>query len=429
MTALQPLLRQHDFRALLGARLTYSLAFSALATVVGFQVYEITRDPLALGWLGLVEAIPALSLVLFGGHLADRYDRRTIVLITSALATACAAALALLSRDPALGLLPILGVIFVTGIASGFERPALSAFEAQVIPREQAVQGVSYQASVSQTGSILGPALGGIAVAIVGVAWTYGLIATLLAVSTLSLSVISRKPMPERVAGESVIESLLGGIRYVSRTPALLGSMALDLFAVFFGGAIALLPIFATDILHVGPIGLGLMRTAPSLGALGVMLIATRRPPSRHAGRTLLISVAGFGVSMIVFGLSTTFALSMLALFVSGVTDGLSMIIRSTILRVLSPERIRGRVASVNWVFIGASNELGAFESGFSARLFGTVPTVVAGGILTLGVVGAVAVLVPTLRSLDLENAGPTEDPAGVAVSLASRRSPLRSPG
>ncbi len=311
----------------------------------------------------------------------------------------------------------ILAVIFVSGIASGFERPALSAFEAQVIPREQAVQGVSYQSSVSQAGAILGPALGGIAVALIGVAATYGVIATLLAVSTVCLWVIPRKPMPEPVAGESVVESLLGGIRYVARTPALIGSMALDLFAVFFGGAIALLPIFATDILHVGPIGLGLMRTAPSVGALGVMLIATRRPPSRHAGRTLLICVAGFGVSMIVFGLSTTFALSMFALFVSGVTDGLSMIIRSTILRVLSPERIRGRVASVNWVFIGASNELGAFESGVFARFFGTVPTVVAGGFLTIGVVGAVALLVPSLRGLDLETAEPTEDGAVVAVS------------
>jgi MFS family permease len=413
----RPLLRQHDFRALLGARLTNGLAFSALATVVGFQVYEITRDPLALGWLGLVEAIPALSLVLFGGHIADRYDRRTIILITSAGATLCALALAVLARDPALSLTPILAVIFVTGIASGFERPALSAFEAQVIPREQAVQGVSYQASVSQTGYILGPALGGIAVAIVGVSATYAVIASLLAISTICLWLIPRKPMPEVVEGESVIDSLLGGIRYVSRTPALVGSMALDLFAVFFGGAIALLPIFATDILHVGPIGLGLMRTAPSLGALGVMLIATRRPPSRHAGRTLLICVAGFGVSMIVFGMSTTFALSLLALFVSGVTDGLSMIIRSTILRVLSPERIRGRVASVNWVFIGASNELGAFESGFAARVFGTVPTVVAGGVLTLGVVGAVALLVPTLRHLDLDNAEPAEEAVSAAAT------------
>ena len=170
--------------------------------------------------------------------------------------------------------------------------------------------------------------------------------------------------MPEVTEGERVIDSLLGGIRYVRRSPALLGSMALDLFAVFFGGAMALLPIFAADILHVGPVGLGVMRTAPSVGALLVMLLATRWPPTRHAGRTLLLCVAGFGASMIVFGLSTTFWLSLIALFFSGVTDGISVVIRLTIVRVLSPERIRGRVASVNWVFIGASNELGAFESG-----------------------------------------------------------------
>jgi MFS family permease len=413
-----PLLRQRDFRALLGARLTNSLATSALATVVGFQVYAITGDPLALGWLGLVEAIPALSLVLFGGHVADRRDRRTIILVTSAVVTASACALALLSLDPALTLVPILAVIFVTGLASGFERPALTAFEAQVIPLEQAVQGVSYQSSVSLTGSILGPVIGGIAVAIIGLVGSYGLIGGLLAISTVCLFVIPKKPMPEVVVGESMMQSLSGGVRYVSRTPALIGSMALDLFAVFFGGAIALLPVFATDILHVGPAGLGILRTAPSLGALGVMLIATRRPPSRHAGRTLLISVAGFGVSMIVFGLSTTFIVSWVALFFSGVTDGLSMVIRNTILRVLSPERIRGRVASVNWVFIGASNELGAFESGIAASVFGTVPAVVGGGFITLIVVTAVAITVPTLRHLDIGRARPTEDPPPLGVSV-----------
>jgi len=417
VTQLTPLLHQHDFRALLGARLTNSLATSALATVVGFQVYAITGDPLSLGWLGLVEAIPALSLVLFGGHVADRRDRRSIILICSVVVTASALALALLSLNEALTLLPILAVIFVTGLASGFERPALTAFEAQVIPLEQAVQGVSYQSSVSLTGSILGPVVGGIAVAIIGLVGTYGLIAGLLAISTICLFVIPRKPMPEVVPGESMMQSLSGGVSYVSRTPALIGSMALDLFAVFFGGAIALLPVFATDILHVGPVGLGVLRTAPSLGALGVMLIATRRPPSRHAGRTLLISVAGFGVSMIVFGLSTTFLLSWVALFFSGVTDGLSMVIRNTILRVLSPERIRGRVASVNWVFIGASNELGAFESGVAASVFGTVPSVVGGGFITLAVVGAVAVAVPTLRRLDIGTAKPTEDPPPLGAS------------
>jgi MFS family permease len=408
----RPILSQPEFRALLGARLTNALAVSALATVVAFQTYQITHDPLSLGWLGLVEAIPALSVMLFGGHIADRRDRRSIVLLTSAIVTLCAVTFAALSAAGALNLVGILAVIFVTGVASGFERPALTAFEAQIIPRDQALRGVSYASSVSQTGAIAGPALGGIAIALIDVPATYLLIAVLLAISTGCLFLISRKPMPERIEGEPFIQSLLGGIRYVAGSPPLIGSMALDLFAVFFGGAIALLPIFATDILHVGAIGLGVLRTAPSVGALAVMVIATRRPPSRHAGATLLICVAGFGLSMIVFGLSTSFPLSLAALFLSGVTDGISMVIRLTILRVLSPERMRGRVSSVNWVFIGASNELGAFESGVAARLFGTATSVLAGGLLTLGVVGLVAATVPSLRRLDLDHAAPRDDPA-----------------
>lgn len=408
-----PLLGLPEFRALLAARSTNALAVSALATVVAFQTYEITRDPLALGWLGLVEAIPALSLVLFGGHLADRRDRRTIVVLTSAIVTGCALLFAGLSATGSLSLVGILAVIFATGVASGFERPALTALEAQVVPRDQAARGVSTLSSLSQAGAIVGPAAGGIAIAVVGIPATYAAIAVLLAISTACLATISKKPIPARIEGEPMIDSLLGGIRYVRRTPALIGSMALDLFAVFFGGAIALLPIYATDILHVGSVGLGVLRTAPSIGALLVMLIATRRPPSRHAGATLLVCVAGFGLSMIVFGLSTVFAVSLVALFLAGVTDGVSMIIRNTILRVLSPERIRGRVASVNWVFIGASNELGAFESGVAARLFGTVPSVVGGGILTLAVVGATAWLVPTLRRLDIERAVPGDDGMG----------------
>ncbi len=419
-----------EFKALVGARATNALAVSALATVVAFQTYQLTRDPLSLGWLGLVEAIPALSLVLFGGQLADRRERRTIVVVTSAIVTLCAVILAGISLAGAT-LLGILAVIFATGIASGFERPALTALEAQVVPREEAARGVSTLSSVSQGGAILGPAAGGLAIAAIGIPATYGVIAILLAVSTACLMTIGRKPIPAPVLGEPFIQSLLGGIRYVRRTPALIGSMALDLFAVFFGGAIALLPIYATDILHVGAIGLGVLRTAPSVGALLVMLVATHRPPSRHAGATLLVCVAGFGLSMIVFGASTVFAVSLIALFVSGVTDGVSMVIRNTILRVLSPERIRGRVASVNWVFIGASNELGAFESGFAAKAFGTVPSVVGGGILTLAVVGATALLVPQLRTLDLDTAepgddglGPIEPPGLVVEPVGASRSP-----
>ena len=405
-----PLLRQHEFRALLVLRLTFSLAGSAFATVVAFQIYELTRDPLALGLLGLVEAVPALSLMLLGGHVADRYDRRTIVIITSLTATLCTAALALLMATSLVTGVAILAVIFVAGFARGFERPALSAFEAQVISRDQAVRGASLVSSSSEFGFIVGPALGGIAIAVVGLAATYALITVILLVSTACILLIARKPMPERVEGERILESVLAGVNYVRRSPALLGSMALDLFAVFFGGAIALLPIFATDVLHVGPAGLGFLRAAPSVGALVVMLIAGRWPPTRHAGRTLLICVAVFGVSMVVFGLSTSFALSLVALLVSGAADGVSVIIRYTILRVLSPERVRGRVAAVNWVFIGASNELGAFESGIVARAFGTVPSVVGGGIFTLAIVGLVALMVPSLRQLDLGTARPLDD-------------------
>jgi MFS family permease len=398
-----------EFRALVAARSTNALAVSALTTVVAFQVYELTRDPLSLGWLGLVEAIPALSLVLFGGHLADRRERRGIVLWTSTLVTVCAFALA---GQAAIGatLAGILVVIFATGVGSGFERPALTALEAQIIPREEAVRGISVLSTVSQTGSIVGPAAGGIAIALIGIPLTYLAIALLLVASTVSLATIGPKPIAPPVAGEPFVRELLEGIRYVRRSPILLGSMALDLFAVFFGGAVALLPVFATDVLHVGSVGLGVLRTAPSIGALIALGAATRLPPTRQAGRILLVSVAGFGLSMITFGASTVFAVSLAALFVAGVTDGVSVVIRNTILRVLSPERIRGRVASVNWVFVGASNELGAFESGVAARLVGTVPSVVGGGLLTLAVVALTAWLVPALRELDLGTAGPDEE-------------------
>ena len=397
------LLANREFKALLGARLTNSLATSAIATVVGFQVWQLTQDPLALGLLGLVEAIPALGLVIFGGHIADRRDRRSIVLATSSVATAAAVLLGAISFNAAgLGLVAVFVPVFIVGVASGFERPALTAFEAQVIPLASAAQGTSWASSVSLAGSIVGPAIGGIAVALIGVPWTYFALAGLLAVSTVCVALIARKPTPIPEAGERLWTSLTSGIRYVFRNQFLVASMALDLFAVFFGGAVALLPIFADQILHAGPVGLGILRTAPSVGALVVMVTATRRPPTRYAGPLLLTCVAGFGVSMLVFAVSTSFVLSFLALLVSGVTDGVSMIIRSLIVRVMSPENMRGRISSVNWVFIGASNEIGAFESGVAARLLGTVPAVLAGGALTLLVVGAVALLAPELRRLDL---------------------------
>jgi MFS family permease len=397
------LLRLPEFRALFAARGLAALGLSAIATVVAFQTYEVTGDPLALGLLGLVEAIPALGLMLFGGHVADRRDRRSIILLTGVALIVGAMALAWLSLDAqnvALG--GVLAVVFLIGVAAGFERPAMTAFEAQVIPIDQATRGASLMSSAWTGAAIIGPALGGIAIAVIGIPATYLVIAILLAASVGCVTRIARKPMPAPQAGEGVVASLAGGVRYVLGHQVLLGTMALDLFAVFFGGAIAMLPVFAADILHVGPVGLGVLRTVPAVGALLSMIATARIPPKRRAGPILLTCVAIFGVSMVVFGLSTTFLLSLAALFVAGLADGVSVVIRSVIVRVESPEAMRGRIASVNHVFIGASNELGAFESGVAAKLLGVVPSIVVGGFVTLGVVAAVAVLAPQVRRLDL---------------------------
>jgi MFS family permease len=424
-----------EVRALLGARGLAALGMSAIATVVAFQVWELTGEPLALGILGLVEAIPALGLMLFGGHVADRRDRRSVIIVTGVLLALGTLALAIMSLQPeSIGLGGILAVVFLIGVAAGFERPALTAFETQVIPIEQATQGASWTGSMWTGGAIVGPALAGVAIAFLGIPATYLLLAVLMAVAVLLVTRISRKPMPQPEEGEGVIESLTSGVRYVVRHQVLLASMALDLFAVFFGGAIALLPVFASDILGVGPIGLGLLRTAPSVGALLAMLATARFPPKRRAGPILLVCVAIFGVSMLVFGLSTSFILSLGALFVAGLADGVSVVIRIVIVRVESPEAMRGRIASVNHVFISASNELGAFESGVAATLLGVVPSVIAGGLVTLGIVAVVAVLAPQLRRLDLGRRmieGPGAQPMALAVeevSLVSGAGPVPEP-
>lgn len=418
------LLALPEFRALLAARGLAALGMSAIATVVAFQTWEITGEPLSLGLLGLVEAIPALGLMLFGGHVADRRDRRSIVLITGSLLALGALVLALISlTGEGASFVGILAVVFLVGVAAGFERPALVAFETQVIPVEQATRGASLSGGSWTAAAIIGPAAGGLSIAFLGIPATYLAIAIVLALSAWSVSRIARKPMPAFEASESVVHSLSGGVKYVARHQVLLSSMALDLFAVFFGGAMAMLPIYATDILGVGPVGLGALRTMPSAGALLAMLASSRFQPRRNAGRILLICVALFGVAIIVFGLSTTFWISMLALFGAGLVDGVSMVIRLVILRVESPEALRGRIASVNHVFIGASNELGAFESGVAASILGVVPSVVLGGVVTLVVVSGVSIFAPQLRRLDLGQRlieGPGVQPMATAAAGTS---------
>ncbi len=397
-----------EVRALFASRALATLVAGAAFTVLSYQVYALTRDPLSLGWLGLVEAIPSIGFALFGGHVADRGDRRTIAIVCDLLLIVFFGALALFAAQPTqFGLMAILIAVFLNGIASGFYRPAISSFVVQVIPPRFAAQGASLGSATSQAGFIAGPALGGILIAAFGVSTTYVILAVLSLIATSLMFLIAPKPIPPQPhEDEGVIESLKQGVRYVLHNQYLLASMALDLFAVLFGGAVALLPVFASDILHVGPTGLGVLRTAPSVGALLIMLANSRRPITRNAGRWLFGCVAAFGVTMIVFGLSVNFWLSLVALLFSGVFDGVSMVIRDLILRANSPEHMRGRIAAVNWVFIGASNEIGAFESGVAARLLGTVPSVVVGGCLTLLIVGTTWLAAPKLRALQFDKHG-----------------------
>jgi MFS family permease len=393
-----------EFRWLLLARFFGTLAASGLVVIIGYQVYELTKDPLALGGLGLVEAIPALTLALFAGHFADRHDRRRILLVSQVALTVCSGLYAFISLNTHLfGLAAFYAVAFVVGMARGFANPAGSAFEAQVIPEKLFASAASLLTGTWYVIAIIGPASAGWAYANIGPVTTYGIIAVLMALALIGFWQIAPKPLPPFTEGESIWQSIYVGVRFVRHDEILLGSMALDLFAVLFGGAIALLPIFASDILKVGPEGYGLLLAAPAIGALAATIFTANRPPLKQAGPILLACVAGFGVSMIVFGFSQNFVLSLVALAASGFFDGISVVIRFTILRMFSPEAMRARIAAVQWIFIGASNEVGAFESGVAAKALGTVPSVVAGGIVTLLVVAAVQWRATRLRRLNLE--------------------------
>ncbi len=399
------LLANRDFRAFLLANALERFAASALTVLLGLQVYDLTHDPLDLGWLGLAEAIPGITLVLYGGHVADRHSRRGIMLLTTALLALLAAGLALVTGAGQEGLVAILLVAFLSGVIRAFENPAASGLEAQVVPLNRLMQGVSLLATTGRLADVIGPAAGGLAWAWLGPAGTYGAIAALFALASLALLSGGRErpsALPSQAGEEGAWQRIAEGIRYVFGNQLLAGSMALDLFAVFFGGATALLPAIATDLLETGPTGLGLLRSAASAGAMVAALGAVRFIPQRRAGWMLHGVIAGFGLSMVVFGLSRSLPLSLAALFVSGLCDGTSMIIRRAILRLASPEALRGRISAVRMVFIGSSNELGALESGFAASLLGTGPAIWAGGLATLDIVGLTAFVAPKLRRLDL---------------------------
>jgi len=394
-------LRVRDVRFFIGSTAFFILASRALVVVIGFQIYRITRDPLSLGWLGLIEAVPAISLVFLGGHAADYFNRRVILLATRGVSCLCAVLLAIMSwQSHEASLWGLYAVIFLAGVARGFADPANTAFEAQVVPKHLTVNGASWISSTWVSCMVIGPAVIGFIFDFWGARGSYLVIAASFVLSWILMAMIPPKPQAIPEKKEPVFQSIRAGWRFVWKQQSLLAAMALDLFAVLFGGAIALLPIYAEDILHVGARGLGLLNASPAVGTLLITLMATRYPPIKHAGRNLLLAVGGFGICILVFAFSKIFWLSMAALFLSGIFDGISVVIRRSMIRLLSPDPLRGRIASVGWVFICASNELGAFESGMLASLIGTIPCVAAGGFITLGIVILTAAFAGQLRTL-----------------------------
>jgi MFS family permease len=401
-------LRNPEFRNFSLARLLMVIATLMQAIIVGWQVYDITKDPLSLGLIGLAEVIPAISVSLYAGHLTDISDRKKIILFAYILYGATAFFLAVISYNifPILidhKLQAIYIAIFIGGLARGFSMPSTFAFWSQLVSKDIFANAATWNASVWQFGAVTGPAIGGFLYAMVGFGSSYLVITILITVSTLLLSTIKRKPIPEPTEHSSIKERLTAGVKFVFSNKIILGAITLDMFAVLFGGATALLPIFSAEILNAGPQGLGMLRAAPSVGAVLMALFLTRRPPTHNAGRNLLISVFGFGVSMIIFAVSRNFILSLCALAMSGLFDTVSVVIRSTIMQLFTPDNMKGRVAAVNGVFIGSSNEIGAFESGVAAKLLGTVPSVIFGGFMTLLVVIVMTITSPKVRKLHLK--------------------------
>ena len=403
-------LRFKEFNIFLLLRFVLVFAWSMQFIVIEWQVYSLTKDPLSLGIIGLMEIIPALSMALFAGHIVDQREKRNLFLWCIGLFSLISLGLFFLSKDSVMTLWNqksilycIYGFVFFGGLLRAFFGPTIFSLVALIVPKKIYPNAATWSSSTWQMASILGPAVAGLTINWMGVHWSLCVVFILVVLSFMLGLLISKKPVLNPKIGEPVIQSLKEGVRFVFQTKAILGALSLDMIAVLFGGAVALLPVFAQDILKVGPEGFGVLRAAPAVGAFLTMLTTAYIPISRRAGMKLLIAVFGFGISIIVFGLSSVFWISVVALFFSGVTDGVSMVIRQTILQLKTPDDMRGRVSSVNSMFVGSSNELGAFESGLTAKLMGTVRAVVFGGTMTLITVFTTGIVSPSFRNLDLE--------------------------
>ncbi|MDP4172590.1 MAG: MFS transporter [Bacteroidota bacterium] len=394
-----------DYRRFITARFLITFAIQMQSVVIGWQIYQITHDALSLGLIGMAEAIPFLGVTLFAGHIADLVDRKYIILLSNLVYFICTIALLLISTvlQPLLssfGPMPIYMVIFITGLARGFLSPAQNAFAAQLVPKELFGNASTWNSVAWQVAEVGGPAIGGLLCGFWGFGTAYFFVMAFSAIGWLFFFFVKKRPVPVRTKDETIWESLSSGLKFVFGNQIILSAISLDMFAVFFGGAISVLPIFADQVLHTGAKGLGFLRAAPAVGAIIMSLVQAYWPPFKKAGRNLLICVFGFGVCIILFAISKSFYLTMFILMISGMFDNVSVIIRATIIQIYTPDEMRGRVSAVNGIFIGSSNELGSFESGLAAKLLGLIPSVIFGGSMTLAVVASVRKLAPKLRRL-----------------------------
>ena len=396
---LPPALQLRDFAFLWAAILSMRFAENMIAVAVGWQVYAIRKDPLDLGLIGLAEFVPLLVLALPAGHLADRLPRRLIAAIALAIMVGVAAALLVVTLLGADVVWPYFLLASSTGVASAVGWPAYAALTPELVPVDLVPGAVALRSVASTIAVIVGPAVGGLLFAWRAEA-VYALAAALFAVAAVAMGALKVPPRAPNEDAPVGMAGLVGGLRFVWRTKMLLGAITLDLFAVLLGGGVALLPIFARDILHVGPVGLGVLRAAPALGAFGAALLVTRRPLRWPAGPTLIVVVILFGALHVVWGASQWLPLTLAALAVAGFVDMFSVNIRATTVALVTPNELRGRVGAVEMVFISASNELGAFESGAVAALFGAVTTVVAGGVATIGIAVASIRMFPSLARM-----------------------------
>jgi MFS family permease len=404
--------RSRDFRLYQAARLLVILGAEAQSVAVAWQVYQLTHSALSLGYTGLALFLPGLFFMLPAGHVADRYDKRHVILACYALQAICTVVLLWISLHPVASITPIYAVLFLIGTGRCFSGPAASAMLPTLVPKDEFVNAVTWGATIYQTANATGPMVGGLLftaslaafdpriTSLHGAPVVYCFTLVMLA----GFMVLVGSIRVRAVAGEKNAfnaTTVLAGLKYVAHTRLLLGSISLDLFAVLLGGAVALMPIFAHDVLQTGARGLGLLRAMPSLGALAVSLTLVVRPIKRRAGKLMLLCVGIFGAATVLFGLSRSLWISMVALLLIGASDMVSVVIRSSILQLATPPEMRGRVSAVNWLFIGASNEFGEFESGLTAHWWGAVPAVLVGGIASLLVTAIAAVAFPALRQAD----------------------------